>query len=70
MREQWSGKLTPLEDFQIDNMMQEKYNPKGFLSLAYNRLTSLIKNKAPNAKAKREIEADNAFVDSEREMTC
>lgn len=50
-------------------MMQEKYNPKGFLSLAYNRVTSLMKNKAPNANAKWEIEAANAFVDSEWGLT-
>lgn len=41
IRVQQGGKLTPLEDLQIDIMVKEEHNPKGFLSFAYNRLTSL-----------------------------
>ena len=32
---QQSGKLAPLQELQIDVMIQEKKYPKGFLSFAY-----------------------------------
>lgn len=49
IRVQQDGKLIPLEDSEIDSMMRDKHNSKGFLSYAYNRLMSLAENKASTA---------------------
>lgn len=61
IRVQQGGKLAPLEDHQIDNMIQEKQYPKVFLSFAYGRLMSLMESKALTVRVKWEADTGEDF---------
>ncbi len=70
IRVQQGGKLTTIEDFQIESMIRDKHNPKGFLSYAYNKFMSLAENKTLNVKIMWETDIDYAFEDCEWEEIC
>ena len=59
-----------MKDSEVDRMIQDKHDLKGFLSHAYKKLMSQAQNKALIVKAKWEEDIDTAFTDTEWEEIC